>query len=115
VTQGQNIRILTLVSMIFLPAGFVTSTFGMQSILPQSTDVRTFAVVMTSVCVPTYLVILALVVAGKVELPNSKGRGEPSSAFVRDGSPGPDTWERTRRRRSQRKRTSEKDIELGDM
>ena len=113
-TQGQNIRILTLVSMIFLPAGFVTSIFGMQSILPQSTNVRTFAVVMTSVCVPTYLVILALVVAGRIELPNSKGQGETSSAFVRDGSPGPDTWERTRRR-SQRKRTSEKDIELGNM
>lgn len=58
VTQGQNIRILTLISMLFLPASFVASVFGMQSILPPSTSLHTFAIVISVICGPTYLLIL---------------------------------------------------------
>ena len=43
--------------MVFLPAGFVTSIFGMQ-ILPASTGLLTLAIVMPTVCIPTYLIIL---------------------------------------------------------
>ncbi|KAI9776734.1 MAG: hypothetical protein M1839_009378 [Geoglossum umbratile] len=59
VAQGQNIRILTIVSMIFLPIGFCTSVFGMQ-ILPKSTNLATLAVVLVAICIPTYGVILGL-------------------------------------------------------
>ncbi len=57
INQGENIRILTIISMVFLPAGFVTSIFGMQ-ILPASTGLLTLAIVMPTVCIPTYLIIL---------------------------------------------------------
>ena len=58
IKQGENIRILTIISMIFLPAGFVTSIFGMQ-ILPASTGMLTFAIVMPTVCIPTYFIMLS--------------------------------------------------------
>ena len=58
IKQGENIRILTIISMIFLPAGFVTSIFGMQ-ILPASTGLLTFAIVMPTVCIPTYFIMLS--------------------------------------------------------
>jgi hypothetical protein len=43
--------------MLFLPASFSTSIFGMQSILPTSTKIYTFAIVIIAVCGPTYLLI----------------------------------------------------------
>ena len=58
IKQGENIRILTIISMIFLPAGFVTSIFGMQ-ILPASTGMLTFAIVMPTVCIPTCFIMLS--------------------------------------------------------
>ena len=58
IKQGENIRILTIISMVFLPAGFVTSVFGMQ-ILPASTGLLTFAIVMPTVCIPTYFIMLS--------------------------------------------------------
>ena len=58
IKQGENIRILTIISMVFLPAGFVTSIFGMQ-ILPASTGLLTFAIVMPTVCIPTYFIMLS--------------------------------------------------------
>lgn len=57
VTQGNNIRILTYISMLFLPASFSTSIFGMQSILPASTKIYVFPIVMVAVCGPTYFLI----------------------------------------------------------
>lgn len=60
VAQGKNIHVLTLISMVFLPASFATSIFGMQSILPTSTSLTTFAIVMICVCGPAYLIILVL-------------------------------------------------------
>lgn len=58
IKQGENIRILTIISMVFLPAGFVTSIFGMQ-ILPASTGLLTFAIVLPTVCIPTYFIMLS--------------------------------------------------------
>jgi len=60
VTQGRNIRILTLISLLFLPASFVASIFGMQTILPPSVSLHTFAIAISLICGPTYLFILAL-------------------------------------------------------
>lgn len=58
IKQGEDIHILTIISMVFLPAGFVTSIFGMQ-ILPTSTGLLTFAIVMPTVCILTYFIILS--------------------------------------------------------
>ena len=44
--------------MLFLPASFSTSIFGMASILPSFVSIRTFAVVVGVVCGATYLVIV---------------------------------------------------------
>ncbi|EMD86036.1 hypothetical protein COCC4DRAFT_63997 [Bipolaris maydis ATCC 48331] len=60
VAQGKNIHMLTLISMVFLPASFATSIFGMQSLPPSSTSLTTFAIVMICVCGPVYLIILVL-------------------------------------------------------
>ncbi len=43
--------------MLFLPASFSTSIFGMQSILPTSTKIYVFAIIMVAVCGPTYFLI----------------------------------------------------------
>ena len=43
--------------MLFLPASFTTSIFGMQSILPVSTKIYVFAIAMVAVCGPTYFLI----------------------------------------------------------
>ena len=52
-------RILTIVSLVFSPIGFVTSVFGMQ-ILPKSADLVALAIVMPIICVPVYFVIYVL-------------------------------------------------------
>jgi len=60
VAQGANVRALTLVSMVFLPASFSTSIFGMQILSQETTSVYTFAIVISVLCGVTYLVILKL-------------------------------------------------------
>ncbi|KAF7531639.1 hypothetical protein G7Z17_g13714 [Cylindrodendrum hubeiense] len=59
IEQGDNIRILTMISMIFLPLTFVTSVFGMTEFSIPATDWR-FAVTMVLVCVPFMLLITLL-------------------------------------------------------
>ncbi|KAI5462323.1 cora-like Mg2+ transporter protein-domain-containing protein [Mariannaea sp. PMI_226] len=59
IEQGDNIQILTLISMIFLPLTFVTSVFGMTEFTIPATDWR-FPVTMVLVCVPFMLLILLL-------------------------------------------------------
>ncbi|KAH7156841.1 cora-like Mg2+ transporter protein-domain-containing protein [Dactylonectria macrodidyma] len=59
IEQGDNIRILTMISMIFLPLTFVTSVFGMTEFEIPATDWR-FAVTMVLVCVPFMLLISLL-------------------------------------------------------
>lgn len=59
VQQGHNIKILTLVTIFFLPLTFVTSVFGMTNMNPNDTFVP-FGVVTACICFPTYLLILSL-------------------------------------------------------
>ncbi|KAJ4169491.1 hypothetical protein NW754_016520 [Fusarium falciforme] len=59
IEQGDNIRILTMISMIFLPLTFVTSVFGMTVFTIPATDWR-FALTMILVCVPFMLLITLL-------------------------------------------------------
>ncbi|KAM0260971.1 hypothetical protein ACHAPA_009986 [Fusarium lateritium] len=59
IEQGDNIRILTMISMIFLPLTFVTSVFGMTVFTIPATDWR-FALTMVLVCVPFMLLITLL-------------------------------------------------------
>ncbi|KAH8663380.1 hypothetical protein BGZ60DRAFT_66763 [Tricladium varicosporioides] len=56
VQQGQNIKLLTLVNMFFLPLTFVTSVFGMTN-MPTEASFWRFGVVMACVCVPFFLLI----------------------------------------------------------
>ena len=51
--------------MLFLPASFYTSVFGMQSILLLSTSLRIFAIVMGGVCGATYLTIVFRILRGQ--------------------------------------------------
>jgi len=59
IEQGDNIKILTSVSMIFLPLTFVTSVFGITQFEISEKDWR-FAVTMVSVCIPFFLLIVIL-------------------------------------------------------
>lgn len=59
VTQGHNIKVLTLVTIFFLPLTFVTSVFGMTNMDPQDNFVR-FGIVTVLICVPTYMLIGSL-------------------------------------------------------
>ncbi|KAK3942007.1 hypothetical protein QBC46DRAFT_83929 [Diplogelasinospora grovesii] len=59
IEQGDNIKILTGVSMIFLPLTFVTSVFGITTFNISAEDWR-FPVTMVSVCIPFFLLILIL-------------------------------------------------------
>lgn len=59
IEQGDNIKILTGVSMLFLPLTFVTSVFGITEFTISANDWR-FPVTMVSVCVPFFLLIFIL-------------------------------------------------------
>ena len=59
VVQGHNIKVLTLVTIFFLPLTFVTSVFGMTNMPPNDNFVR-FGFVTAAICLPTYLVIGSL-------------------------------------------------------
>lgn len=59
IDQGDNIQILTMISMIFLPLTFVTSVFGITEFTISPTDWR-FALTMVLVCVPFMAVVVLL-------------------------------------------------------
>ncbi|KAK3897618.1 hypothetical protein C8A05DRAFT_38823 [Staphylotrichum tortipilum] len=59
VEQGDNIKILTSVSMVFLPLTFVVGVFGITSLTIPPTDFR-FPLTLTAVCVPFFLLIAIL-------------------------------------------------------
>ncbi|KAL7797245.1 hypothetical protein V8C37DRAFT_304448 [Trichoderma ceciliae] len=59
IDQGDNIRILTMISMLFLPLTFVTSVFGITELHIPVTDWR-FPVTMVLVCVP-FMVLLPFI------------------------------------------------------
>ncbi|KAM0324841.1 hypothetical protein ACHAQA_007807 [Verticillium albo-atrum] len=59
IEQGDNIKILTLSSMVFLPLTFVTSVFGITEFTIPPSDWR-FAITMVCVCVPFILLLILL-------------------------------------------------------
>jgi Mg2+ and Co2+ transporter CorA len=59
VVQGYNIRLLTLVSIFFLPLMFVTSVFGMTN-MPPKDSFRPFGIVTATICVPTYFFLVSV-------------------------------------------------------
>ena len=59
VQQGHNIKLLTLVTIFFLPLTFVTSVFGMTNMNPNDTFVP-FGISTACICIPTYLLIGSL-------------------------------------------------------
>ncbi|KAK1964724.1 hypothetical protein LY78DRAFT_581874 [Colletotrichum sublineola] len=59
IEQGDNIKVLTLGSMVFLPLTFVTSVFGITEFKIPPQDWR-FAVTMVCVCVPFILALILL-------------------------------------------------------
>ncbi|KAK0611559.1 hypothetical protein B0T14DRAFT_571440 [Immersiella caudata] len=59
IEQGDNIKILTSVSMIFLPLTFVTSVFSITTLEVEVWQ-WPFPVTMTLVCIPFFLLILVL-------------------------------------------------------
>ncbi|GAB7348398.1 hypothetical protein MBLNU459_g6832t2 [Dothideomycetes sp. NU459] len=63
ILQGNNIRILTLVTIFFLPLTFVTSVYGMTN-MPPNDSFYHFAWTTLAVCLPTYILILSLNLPG---------------------------------------------------
>lgn len=59
VLQGHNIKILTMVSIFFLPLTFVTSVFGMTN-MPTDEQYWNFGIVTACVCVPFFVLIGSL-------------------------------------------------------
>lgn len=59
VEQGYNIRLLTFVTMFFLPLTFVTSIFGMTNMPPEDSFLP-FALASVGICFPTYFIILVV-------------------------------------------------------
>ncbi len=59
VQQGRNIKLLTLVTIFFLPLTFVTSVFGMTDMDPKA-SFKTFGIVLLAICIPTYILIGSL-------------------------------------------------------
>ncbi|KAF2748337.1 hypothetical protein M011DRAFT_485630 [Sporormia fimetaria CBS 119925] len=56
VQQGRNIKLLTLVNMIFVPLTFVTSVFGMTN-MDTEPQFWQFGITLATVCVPFFLLI----------------------------------------------------------
>ncbi|KPI43435.1 uncharacterized protein AB675_7171 [Cyphellophora attinorum] len=59
VEQGYNIKLLTLVTIFFLPLMFVTGVFGMTNMPPEDDFVPAIAMA-CGVCLPTYLLIAVI-------------------------------------------------------
>ncbi|KAM0814002.1 hypothetical protein AB5N19_14004 [Seiridium cardinale] len=59
VQQGHNIKILTMVSIFFLPLTFVTSVFGMTS-MPTDEQYWNFGIVTACVCIPFFVLVGSL-------------------------------------------------------
>ena len=59
VQQGHNIKLLTLVTIFFLPLTFVTSVFGMTN-MPPNDGFHAFGISTAIICLTTYLVIGSL-------------------------------------------------------
>jgi len=56
ILQGRNIKLLTLISVVFFPAIFVGTVFGMRN-MPTEGSYRSFAITMTLVCGSFYILV----------------------------------------------------------
>ena len=56
IQQGYNIKLLTLVNMIFVPLTFVTSVFGMTN-MPTNEHYYAFGITLVTVCVPFFILV----------------------------------------------------------
>ncbi|KAI9643740.1 hypothetical protein NHQ30_008364 [Ciborinia camelliae] len=59
ILQGHNIKLLTMVSIFFLPLTFVTSVYGMTNMRTDQ-DFTPFGITMATVCVPFFFLVGAL-------------------------------------------------------
>lgn len=66
IEQGDNIKVLTSISLIFLPLMFVTSVFGMTEFSIRANSWE-FAVTMSFVCIPFLILLIMLRSRGFVE------------------------------------------------
>ncbi|KIW76671.1 hypothetical protein Z517_09115 [Fonsecaea pedrosoi CBS 271.37] len=57
VEQGYNIRLLTLVTLFYLPLSYVTGIYGMTN-MPPNDSFLPFAMTTLGICIPTYLLIV---------------------------------------------------------
>lgn len=60
VRQGDNIRLLTYITLLFLPLSFSTSIYGMQVVLPSPIPIKYFAITLGSISVATALIVFNL-------------------------------------------------------
>ncbi|KAL2001264.1 hypothetical protein VTN02DRAFT_1971 [Thermoascus thermophilus] len=60
VRQGDNIRLLTYITLLFLPLSFCTSIFGMQTLIPRTLPMSAFAIALPSITVVTILLVFNL-------------------------------------------------------
>ncbi|KAA8566726.1 hypothetical protein MFRU_044g00470 [Monilinia fructicola] len=59
ILQGHNIKLLTMVSIFFLPLTFVTSIYGMTNMSTEQ-DFTPFGITMVTICVPFFILVGAL-------------------------------------------------------
>lgn len=59
IQQGRNIRLLTTVSIFFLPLTYVTSSFGMTNV-PTGQSFWMFGTVPVAICVPFFMLVIPL-------------------------------------------------------
>jgi hypothetical protein len=71
ILQGHNIKLLTLVSIIFIPITFVASIFSMTN-MPSRGSYKPFAITVVLVCLPFYLLIGSLNTTSGMEFWRSK-------------------------------------------
>lgn len=53
VQQGENVKLLTMVNVFFLPLTFITSVFGMTN-MPEDASFVRFGIVLVAVCLPLF-------------------------------------------------------------
>ncbi|KAL1596468.1 hypothetical protein SLS60_009114 [Paraconiothyrium brasiliense] len=56
VQQGENVKLLTVVNVLFLPLSFITGVFGMTN-MPEDADFAKFGTVLVAVCLPLFALI----------------------------------------------------------